>query len=277
MIGARQVSRGGYGGALRLAGAGEDERVPRAPSLDLRRTMTLSAWIPPSDSQDGSRERSRTDVYSSTAAAIAATASEYWTTCVGLLSRRRLVLRGRRRRRCSLGGGPQRSSWPPVALIVAGTVIDAMLAPTGSLMGPSTLIGPILGRGWYALTASQRGEATAMFLIAALLVGVTIASLAGYSVLALARDNGSIARSAALGLILVAVGLLGVRYGARASERPGDLGRGPVALRKRPQVEELAAHHQGVGGQRKHAAAVAERGTRRGAACAVNRRSLGVD
>ena len=228
MIGTSEVSRGRYGGALRLAGAGEDVRVPAAPSLDLRRAMTLSAWIRPSDSQDGWRTilHRETDVYS-------LTASSDRSNSVGILDDvRAALLVGVAVWFCVViaaggaawVGGPRRSWWPPVALFVAGSVIDAVLAPTGTLIGPSTLIGPILVAGWYALTASRRGEATAMFLIAALLVGVTIASLAGYSVLALARDDGSIARSAALGLILVAVGLLGVRYGARASgasRRPG--------------------------------------------------------
>ena len=78
-----------------------------------------------------------------------------------------------------------------------------MLAPSG------TLIGPTLVAAWYALTASHRGEAACIYVITALFVGVTVVSLAGEGGLEFARqDDGSIARSMALGLLFVAAGLL---------------------------------------------------------------------
>jgi hypothetical protein len=227
LVGVKEVSSGRYGGALRFAGAGEEVRVPASPSLDLRRGMTLAAWIRPSEPQDGWRTilHRQTDVYF-------LMAGSDRDNSVGVLDDlRAALLVGAAVWFCVVlaGGGARwvrghrRTWWPPVALFVAGSVIDAVLAPTG------TLTGPFLVAAWYGLTASRRDEATLMFLIAAVLAGVTVASLAGHGGLELTRDDGGIARSAALGLILVAVGLLGVRHGDTAMPPAARAGGSPPA------------------------------------------------
>ena len=85
--------------------------------------------------------------------------------------------RGGRRSRCSL----RDLSWMP-------------FAPSG------TLVGPALVAAWFALTASHRLEAASMYLLTALFTALTVASLVGQGGPELARDDGSVARSVALGL-----------------------------------------------------------------------------
>jgi hypothetical protein len=94
----------------------------------------------------------------------------------------------------------------PVALFAAGPVVDAALAPSG------TVVGPTLVAVWHARTASRRDEAVSMYVISAVFAGVTVVSLAGGP--EVVRNDGGIARSAALGLVLVTAGLLGARYGS---------------------------------------------------------------
>jgi hypothetical protein len=105
--------------------------------------------------------------------------------------------------------GMWRRWWQPVALFVAGSVVDAALAPSG------TLIGPILVALWLARTASERSMAASMYLLAAVFAVLSVVSLADPGGLDLARDDGGIARSAALGLLLVTAGLLAARYRPR--------------------------------------------------------------
>ena len=95
----------------------------------------------------------------------------------------------------------RRAWWPPVALFLAGSLVDAVLAPSG------TLVGPALVAAWFALTASHRLEAASMYLLTALFTALTVASLVGQGGPELARDDGSVARSVALGLVFVAAGL----------------------------------------------------------------------
>ena len=95
------------------------------------------------------------------------------------------------------------SYWPPVALFLAGSIVDAALAPS------HTLIGPALVATWYALTASRRDVTASMCVLAVAFAGVTVLSLAGGP--ELAQDKGGIARSAALGLLLITAALLGAR------------------------------------------------------------------
>ena len=57
---------------------------------------------------------------------------------------------------------------------------------------------------WFALTASHRLEAASMAFLTALFTALTVASLVGQGGPELARDDGSVARSVALGLVFVA-------------------------------------------------------------------------
>jgi hypothetical protein len=114
-------------------------------------------------------------------------------------------------------GARRRSWWQPVALFVAGSVVDAALDPSGALIGP-TLVALWLGR-----TASHRNEAVSMYLLAAAFTALSVMALVDPGGLDPARYDGGIARSAALGLLLVTAGLLAARYrspgaGGRASE-----------------------------------------------------------
>ena len=221
ILGATRSRRGRFGSALRFEGIGEVVRVPASASLDLRATMTLSGWIRPSESQTGWRTilHRQTDAYFLTAsgggaetrleplddarvALLIGTVAWFW---VALAS-------GRAR----WFGGRRRSWWAPVALFLAGSVVDAALAPAGTLIGATAVA------IWCGLTASHRGEAMILCLIAAVFAGVTLSSLAGWGGLELARDDGGIARSAALGLLLVTAAVLGARYGS-----PGDEQRAP--------------------------------------------------
>ena len=58
-------TRGRHGGALRFDGASAVVRVPPAPSLNLTRAITLSAWIRPEARQSGWRTiiQRQTDAY----------------------------------------------------------------------------------------------------------------------------------------------------------------------------------------------------------------------
>jgi hypothetical protein len=115
-------------------------------------------------------------------------------------------------------GGRRRAWWQPVALFLAGSLVDVLLAPTG------TLVGAALVAGWFAVTASHRFEAVTMYLLTALFAVLTVASLAGEGASELGRDDGSVARSVAFGLLLVAAGLF-----AAWSTRPrASSGRGPA-------------------------------------------------
>jgi hypothetical protein len=216
--GATWTTRGRYGGALRFGGAGEVVRVPASASLDLRGAMTLSAWIWPSESQAGWRTilHRQTDVYFLMAgggsshprlealddARVALLTAAAVLLCVALAS-------GRAR----WAGGRRRLWWLPVALFLAGSVVDAALTPS------DTLIGATVVALWFAVTASRRDEAVSIYLIAAVFTGVTVVSLTGQGGLELARDDGGNARSAALGLLLVTVGLVSALYRSRGGKQ----------------------------------------------------------
>jgi hypothetical protein len=211
--GATWTTGGRFGRAMRFDGAGEVVRVPASASLNLGAAMTLSAWIRPTESQSGWRTilHRQTDAYflmaggggredrlgaldDARVALLIIAAVWFYVALAG--GHPRVV------------GGRRLWSWRPVALFLAGSVVDAALAPS------HTLIGPTLVAMWYALTASRRDEAMSMHLLAAAFTGVTVASVA--SGLELAHDDGGIARSAALGLLLVTVGLLSARNASRA-------------------------------------------------------------
>jgi hypothetical protein len=217
IIGPTWTTRGRFGDALRFDGTGEVVRVPASASLDLRGAMTLSAWVRPSESQAGWRtivDRQidayflmaggggghRLGAFDNVRAALLVVAA-VWLGLVLASGRARWI------------GGRKRSWWPPVMLFLAGSVLDAALAPAG------TLFGPALAALWYGLTSSHRGEAATTYLIVLVLTGVTAVSLAGQEGLELTREDGGIARSAGLGLLLVTAGVLSARYGSRGDEQ----------------------------------------------------------
>jgi hypothetical protein len=206
--GATWTTRGRFGDAVRFDGPGEVVRVPASASLDLSRAMTLSAWIRPSESQSGWR----TILHRQTDAYFLAAGGGRHEKRLGVVDNARLVLLiiaaiwfcvALASGSATRVGQRGESYWPPVALFLAGSIVDAALAPS------HTLIGPALVATWYALTASRRDVTASMCVLAVAFAGVTVLSLAGGP--ELAQDKGGIARSAALGLLLITAALLGAR------------------------------------------------------------------
>ena len=201
LIGATWTNGGRFGQALRFDGAGAVVRVPASPSLDLNVAMTLAAWIRPADSQAGWRTvvHRQTDAYFLMAGGgevRTASGDPRFPLMVGAAACLCIAL---------VAGGtrwPDASAswWPPIALFLAGSAIDVWLT------SPGTVIGPTLVAAWYALTARRPAVAMSMFAVAAALAGVTVLALAGQSVNELAGDG--VVRSAALGLLLIASGVL---------------------------------------------------------------------
>lgn len=206
IIGAHWTSRGRFGGALHFDGDDDKVRIPASESLDLQRGMTLSAWSRPGESQDGWRTilHRQTDAYFLTAGggtyqALGTLDDALAALIVGTALWFCLLLAGTAGRRA---GGRRRSWWGPVALFLAGSLLDAALTPSGTLFGPTLLA------GWFALTASHRAEAVSMSVITVVFTAVTLVSLAGEGGLDLARDDGGFARSVALGVLFVVAGLV---------------------------------------------------------------------
>ena len=125
-------------------------------------------------------------------------------------------------------GARRRSWWQPITLFIAGSVVDAALAPSG------TLIGPILVALWLARTASHRGTAATMYLLGAVFTAVSVVALVDPGGPDLTRDDGGIARSAALGLLLVTAGLLAVGYRSPGSGRRGSSPTRPAERKASP-------------------------------------------
>ena len=237
IVGATRTTRGRFGGALRFDGSGDLVRVPASASLDLGPSMTLSGWIKPDGPQAGWRTllHRQTDAYflmaggggvkSRLGALDDARAALLLGTAVGfcvLLAVGVGAWFGERRRRW----------WVPVALFLAGSVVDELLVPT------VTLVGPILVAIWFALTASRRGEAVLMYLGAAVFAALSLMSLAGWDGLEPARDDGGIARSAALGLLLVTTGALSAYQSLRGGRLRGNArpARGSEPVTRRGQA-----------------------------------------
>jgi hypothetical protein len=210
--------RGRYGKALNFNGVDAVVRVPGSASLDLDEAMTLSGWIRPSERQSGWRTvvQRQTDAYLLTASsdrqdrtggvddlrAALIIAAAIWF-CVLIASA--LAPRSARRRHW----------WLPVGLFVLGSFVDAALAPSG------TLVGPTLVALWLAATASSRIETVSFLLAAGVFSGLTIASLedlAGLQVV-LSRAEGAIARTAALGVLFLLGGLQSLPRSAFAKRR----------------------------------------------------------
>jgi Concanavalin A-like lectin/glucanases superfamily len=198
-------TRGRYGDALSFDGNAV-VAVPPSASLNVTSAMTLSAWIRPTARQRGWRTvvQRQTDAYFLTAgsgrqnrlgwlddgrAALAVAALV--CLCVAIATRP------------GEAADRRRSWWQPVALFVAGSLMDAALAPTAALIGPA------LVALWLAATASRRGEILAFLLCAAAFTGLTIASIAGVAGAdeALSSHDGAVARSAALGALFMLAGV----------------------------------------------------------------------
>jgi Concanavalin A-like lectin/glucanases superfamily len=208
-------ARGRFGGALSFDGEGAVVRVPPAASLNLTRAMTLSGWIRPSAPQTGWRTivQRQTDAYLLTAG------SDRLNRVGRLDDIRAAALVAVIALFCALiatdrgpwAGGRRRAWWQLVGLFVAGALVDALLAPTG------TLIGPALVALWLAATASTRAEALAFLLVAVGFASLTIASLAGLAgvEVRLSRDDGAVARAAALGALFALAGAVGLARATR--------------------------------------------------------------
>ena len=209
-------TRGRYGNALNFDGADDIVRVAPARSLDVESELTLSAWIRPAASQSGwqtiiYRERDtffldagsdlrgfvgRVDDLLAGLVVVAAA----WFALVMAVSRGRWL-------------GGRRGAWPwGAAIFLLGCVADAVFAPS------ATVIGPTLLAVWFAVSAQNRGEAAVGWLVAMLLTAVTVgpaADLAGIGN-RLQRYDGGLARSAALGVTLLAIGLVMLRHAPRS-------------------------------------------------------------
>jgi hypothetical protein len=217
--GANWTSAGRFGGGMSFDGVGEAVRVPASASLNLRAAMTLASWIKPSESQTGRRTVvfRQGDAYGLEAGGGRADAR-----LLGTLDRLRFVLEillvawigvALARGHASWASSRRRWYWP-VALFVAGSVVDASLAPS------NTLIGPALVAFWCGATSSRRDETVCMYVLSAVFAAVTIVSVFDPAPLPLPHDEGGIVRSAALGLLLATAGLLSARRIARDGEDP---------------------------------------------------------
>ena len=171
--GATWTTRGRFGRAVRFDGAGEVVRVPASASLNVNGSMTLSAWIRPSEPQSGWRTilHRQTDAYFLTAGGgrqgedRAAILDDARVALLIIVAAWFLVARAGGR--AGSVGARRAWYWPPVALFLAGSVVDVALAPS------STLVGPILVATWCALIASHRDEAATMYFLAAVFAGAT--------------------------------------------------------------------------------------------------------
>jgi Concanavalin A-like lectin/glucanases superfamily len=191
-------ARGRYGDALRFDGDASLVRVPASPSLKVTRTMTLSGWVRPGAPQDGWRtivqrqvdawiltagsdRQSRSGWVDDVRAALLAAVAAWF--CVMVATARSPWSAARRR-----------LWWMPAALFTLGSLADAVLAPTGALIGPA------LVALWLAATAKGRVERVTFVLAAAACAGLTLAADP-------ARDDGSLDRAVALGALFVIGGL----------------------------------------------------------------------
>jgi hypothetical protein len=219
--GARPTSAGRFGPGIRFDRPGEVVRVPSSASLNLRSAMTLMAWIRPSEPQSGWRTvlARQTDAYF-----LAAGGGREGARLVERLDRLRFVLVillvasigwALARGHAPWVTGRGRWYWP-VALFVAGSLVDVAFAPS------DTLIGAALVAVWFGAISSHRDGRVSMYGLSAAFAAVTVLSVADPTQLALPRDAGGVVRSAALGLMLATAGLLSLRRSRRA--RPAGSG-----------------------------------------------------
>ena len=211
---------GRYGDALRFDGSSSVVRVPASPTLDLTRGMTLSGWIRPLSEQSGWRAivQRQTDAYFLSASSgqqnrgglvddLRAALLVVVATVFGVVIATGLAPAAPARRR---------TWWMPVAVFVLGSLADAVLAPTG------TLLGPALVAIWLAATATTVAETSAFACAAVVCIGLTLASRAGIAGVDLsisADDDGAVARAMALGALFI---IAGVARLAPTRTAPGD-------------------------------------------------------
>jgi hypothetical protein len=202
---------GRYGSALSFDGAGDIVQVPASTSLNVGSGLTLSAWIRPTASQTGwqtiaHRERDTFFLNAGSdleelggmvddllAASVVAAAA--WLSVMMVIGRGRWL--GRRRRAWSVAAG----------MLLVGCIADAAFVPSATLFGPTLLA------VWFAASARDRPEAAIGWLVAVGLTAATVASLADLAGtgIRMQRDDGGLARSAALGVTLLVIGLAMLR------------------------------------------------------------------
>jgi hypothetical protein len=213
-------TRGRYGGALRFDGSGDLVRVPPSASLDVGSEMTLSAWIQPAASQGGWRtiiHRER-DVFflnaGSDVQGLVGRVDDLLAASVIVAAAGFAVVIAASRGRWL---GRRRGAWPAAAvMILVGCVVDALVAPSVTLFGPTLLA------VWFALSADDGAEAAVGWLVTCALTLVTAASLTDLAGVGtrMQRDDGGLARSAALGVTLVAIGLVMLRRSRPSRREP---------------------------------------------------------
>ena len=209
-------TRGRYGHALNFDGADDTVRVPPSTSLDVGSELTLSAWIRPMASQDGWRTiayRERDIFFLDAGSTLeglvgrvddllagSVVAAAAWFFVVMAASRGRWL-------------GRRRGAWAAAAgVFLVGCAMDAVFAPSVTLLGPTLLA------VWFAVSARDRVEAAVGWLVATVLTAVAAASaadLVGVGV-RMQRDDGGLARSAALGVTLLSIGLVMLRRDPRS-------------------------------------------------------------
>jgi Concanavalin A-like lectin/glucanases superfamily len=197
---------GHFGGALRFDGASARVRVPASASLDLGRTLTLSAWIQPTVPQSywrpivqrqadayflaaGSGRVDRFGVIDDARLIPLVVAAAWFLSLIATVRAPRTAVR-------------RRTWWLPVVLFALGSLLDAAWSPT------VTLVGPLLVALWLAATATDRIEAACAYAAAA---GWAILTLAAYIDLGgvaelLERFHAPTVRSAAIGALFVLAG-----------------------------------------------------------------------
>ncbi|MGH2473796.1 MAG: LamG-like jellyroll fold domain-containing protein, partial [Candidatus Limnocylindrales bacterium] len=215
-------TRGRYGSALRFDGAHDLVRVPPSTSLDVGSELTLSAWIRPAASQGGWRTiiyRERDifflDAGSDIQGLVGRVDDLLAASVVAAAGCFALVIAASRGRWL----GRRRAAWPAAAvMILLGCVVDAVVAPSVTLFGPALLA------VWFAVSADDGAEAAVGWLVACALSLVTAASLIDVVGVGtrMQRDDGGLARSAALGVTLVAIGLVMLRRSRPSRRRPID-------------------------------------------------------
>jgi hypothetical protein len=206
--GARWSAHGRFGGALRFDGDGDRVRVPAAPALDVGTGLTVSAWVRPAADQRGwrtvlHREQDNYFLVAGTGLEGATGWGDHLAAAVVLaasagLAAGTLATRGR-------WLGARRRAWRAgLGLFLAGCLVDAAVAPRGTLVGPALLA------VWFAATARDRLQAVAGWLVAAALAAGTVAAVAdlGGIDVSVQKDDGGLVRAAALGVVLCVAGLV---------------------------------------------------------------------
>jgi hypothetical protein len=199
---------GRFGSALDFDGSSAIVRVPPSPSLNLARGITLSAWVRPSARQSGWRTivQRQTDAYFLAASSARLDSGGLQDTLRIVLA---VVLAAWLCAAIATGQGPTTAArrhtwWLPALLFAAGSVVDAALAPSG------TLFGCLFVALWLAVTAPSKLERAAFVTAAVVCAVVTFVGLgdvAGASPV-LARNDGATARTMTLGALLVLAALV---------------------------------------------------------------------